>query len=443
MEEAIVPDLMAPPPKEPMSEPSSPITPWVPSLEDTSALKDVTYLRHMFPKTSDKFLLCALEEGDGDPAATMAWAMSINNASRVQGIICNAFLTASPKEVHKALLAKNGNATAAYTLLARKHQSAWDRDHFALLSQITRKLLVTNEMLAPEFHDPDPSYAQHEAKWWSTMIATKEYKVEDSAQKTANWARVSAIVSLTIDVTPWVARHVESLGAWRTDRMAFDQAMGALRTFHDVTVLNNYCANHPGSTDSTLSIVLALLEDSLASPGTVAWAVEHLSRTPQAYRAAHFHFVAYGANRCTLWNRRNQSLAMWRTARNPPRSDAQWPGDLSQEASVGPAEMVEIIKIADSSHGSQDSRRGSQDSSTYKPRPLLESATRSAAMTPKSAHPCSLPVSSSAAKYIDLAKRTKRQTRSASASGSGTPLEGLLQPTPKRRKEEANTASKN
>ena len=302
MEDLAVPDLVAPPPEEPTSKPSSPITPWAPSLEDIDAQKDVAYLWHMFPKISDEFLLHALEEGSGDPAATVAWAMAINDASRVQDIISDAFPTAPPEEVQEALLSKNSNATTAYMLLARKHQSAWDRDHFTLSSQIAQKLLVMDKTLAPEFHDPDPSYAQHKAKWWDTMMATKEYKVADSAQKTANWTRVTAIASSTIDVTPWVAGHVESLGAWRTDKTAFNWAMSTLRTFHDVTALTNYCANHPGSTESTLDIVLALLEDGLASPGAAAWAMEHLSKSPQAYRVARFHFAAYGANRCTLWN---------------------------------------------------------------------------------------------------------------------------------------------
>jgi len=47
-----------------MSEPSSPITPWAPSLTDTDAQKDVAYLCQMFPSISDEFLLRALEEGN-------------------------------------------------------------------------------------------------------------------------------------------------------------------------------------------------------------------------------------------------------------------------------------------------------------------------------------------------------------------------------------------
>ena len=86
--------------------------------------------------------------------------------------------------------------------------------------------------------------------------------------------------------------------------------------------------------------------------------------------------------------------------------------------------------------------------------PIPASAAKSATTTPKSAHPCSLPgvpgwalpVSSSTAKYIDLAARTKKQTRNASASGTRTPLEGLWQPLrqpPKKKKGETSAASKN
>jgi len=78
--------------------------------------------------------------------------------------------------------------------------------------------------------------------------------------------------------------------------------------------------------------------------------------------------------------------------------------------------------------------------------PIPASAAKSATTTPKSAHPCSLPVSSSTAKYIDLAARTKKQTRNASASGTRTPLEGLWQPLRqplKKKKGETSAASKN
>ena len=432
MDDLAVPDLVAPPPEEPTSKPSSLITPWAPSLEDIDAQKDVVYLWHMFPKISDKFLLHTLEEGSGNPAATVAWATAINGTSRVQDIISNTFPTAPPKEVQEALLSKNGNVTAAYTLLARKHQSVWDRDHFALSSQIAQKLLVMDETLAPEFHDPNPSYAQHEAKWWDTMIATKEYKVADSTQKTANWTRVTAIMSLTIDVTLWVAGHVESLSAWHTDKTAFDWAMSALWTFHNITALTNYCTNHPGSTESALDIVLALLEDGLASPGAATWAMEHLSKSPQAYRAARFHFAAYGMNRCTLWNQRNLSLAAWKATRYPPTDNAQ-----AAVALPPPPAWLHQRQIGHQEQAAEDT-------------PILASAT----MTPKLAHPCSLPgaagwalpVSSSAAKYIDLAARTKKQTRSVSASRTGTPLEGLWQPLrqpPKKKKGETSAAGKN
>ena len=69
----------------------------------------------------------------------------------------------------------------------------------------------------------------------------------------------------------------------------------------------------------------------------------------------------------------------------------------------------------------------------------------SATTTPRSAHPRSLPgapgwalpLSESASKYVNLAARPKvKQTRSASASGAGKPLEGqsdpgMLRPTPR------------
>ena len=181
---------------------------------------------------------------------------------------------------------------------------------------------------------------------------------------------------------------------------------------------------NPESTESTQNIILALLEDGLASPGTAAWAMEHLTRTPQAYRAACFHYVAYGTNCHTLWNQRNQALAMWRHTRNPPMSDAQYSGDLDQGTSVGPQPTAAPPPPPTQSHLEQAAATS-----------LPEGIAGSEALTPKSAHPCSLPstagwalpVSSSTAKYVDLAKRPKaKQTRSASASGTGEPLEGLL-----------------
>ena len=303
------PDLVALPPEEPTSEPGSPIAPWAPSLDDTSTQRDVAYICQVFPGTSDEFILCALEEGEGDPTATIAWAVAINNADKVLGVISKAFPTATPKEVKDTLLSKNGNATATYTLLTRRHKSAWDREHFALSSQIARKLIAVNSKTAPEFCDPDPSYIRHEAKWWDTMVATKAYKVADSALDTSNWSAVTLLAASTVDIGPRVTGYVESLGAWHTDKTAFKRVMKALRTFHNFGSLTRHCTVNPESTGSALRIVLALLEDGLASPGAAAWAMEHLTKAPQAYRAARFHYAAYSVNRCTLWNRRNQSLA--------------------------------------------------------------------------------------------------------------------------------------
>jgi len=114
-----VPNLVTPAPEDPESEPGSLIAPWNPTPEDASTQRDVTYLRQAFPRISDKFVLRAMEEGGGDPAATIAWAATISDADQVLGVIAGAFPTATPKEVKDALLTKNGSATAAYTLLSQ------------------------------------------------------------------------------------------------------------------------------------------------------------------------------------------------------------------------------------------------------------------------------------------------------------------------------------
>ena len=221
MMDLAVPDLVAPPPEDPDSEPSSPIAPWDLTLEDTDTQRDVAYLRQVFPGISDEFILRAMEEGGGDPAATLAWATAINDADRVLGVISDAFPTAAPEEVKDALLAKNGSATATYVLLSRRHESAWDSEHFALSTQIARKLLPADDGLAPEFSDPDPSYAWHKAKWWETMVATKAYKVAESPQSAAAWSHITLLTSTTVDVSLWAASHVENLGAWHSNKLTF------------------------------------------------------------------------------------------------------------------------------------------------------------------------------------------------------------------------------
>ena len=117
-DEAAAPDLVAPAPEDPESEPGSPIDPWAPTQDDENAQRDTLYLRQMFPAISNEFVLRAMEEGNGDPAATIAWASAISDADQVLGIIADAFPTTAPEEVKDTLLAKNGNAAAAYTLLS-------------------------------------------------------------------------------------------------------------------------------------------------------------------------------------------------------------------------------------------------------------------------------------------------------------------------------------
>ena len=413
MEEAApAPDLVAPAPTVPESEPDSPLAPWDPTQEDAAIQCDAVYLRRAFPGISDEFVLRAMDKGGGNPAATIAWAAAITDADRVLGVIAEAFPTAAPGEVKDALLSKNGNATAAYTLLSRRHESAWDREHFRLSSQIARKLLPADETLAPEFRDRDPAYVQHEDRWWTTMIATKAYKVAGSASDSAAWSVVSLLASGTTDVSPRAAGYVESLGAQSNDRPAFDAAMKNLQVYSDFGALNHFCSINPEQQESALTVVLALLEDGIASPGAATWAMSRLSRSPMAYRANRLHFSAYGANRRTLWNRRNQSLAAWKATRDLPEAEVPLPEGTDTSLASPPAPAPPA-------------------------RTPAESEAASNATTPRSAHPRSLPgasgwplpLSETASKYVDLAVRPKvKQTRSASASGAGEPLEGQSDP---------------
>jgi len=409
---APVPDLIAPAPAGSDSEPSSPLVPWHPTQDDIIARQDADYLRRMFPTIPDKFISRAIREGDGDPAAAIAWATAITDADRVLGVLASAFPTTTPKEIKEAAMSRNGSATAAYTLLSRKFESAWDPEQFPLTSQTAQRLLPAVGDMAPEFYDRDPAYAIHETKWWDTMLTTKAFMVADSAEDSALWTRISQLASFRADVAPQTASHVESLATARySDRPAFDRSMKTLQVRGAFTTLTRHCVTNPEQTDSVLRIVMALMEDGLASPGAAAWAMGRLTLSPQAFRAGRFCFAAYGANRRTIWNRRNQALAAWRHTRNPPMSDAQHSQDLDQGASVGPL----------------PSRAPSQQP----PGPI------SAAASPKSANPRSLPgasswalpLSDSASKYVDIAARPKvKQTRGASASGAGEPLEGLSDP---------------
>jgi len=138
MEEATAaPDLLAPAPEhpEPESEPGSPLAPWCPTQDDVLAQQDTAYLRRIFPTISDEFVTQAIREGDGDPAAAIAWATAISDADRVLGVLASAFPAATPGEVKEATMGANGNATAAYVLLSRKYESAWDPEQFRLTSQ--------------------------------------------------------------------------------------------------------------------------------------------------------------------------------------------------------------------------------------------------------------------------------------------------------------------
>ena len=422
-EAAAVPDLLVPAPENPRpeSEPGSPLTPWRPTQDDVLAQQDAAYLRRMFPMISDEFVTQAIREGDGDPAAAIAWATAITDADRILGILASAFPTATLEGVKEATLNANGNATAAYTLLSRKHKSAWDPEQFRLTSQVAQRLFPADPELAPEFYDPDPSYTEHEAKWWDTMVTTKAYKVADSAEDSAHWSHITLLASSRTDVTPRTAGYVESLTSARyLDRPAFNRSMGTLQTHGGFAALDRHCRTNPEQTDGTLRIVMALMEDGLASPGTAAWAMSLLTKSPAAFRAGRFCFSAYGANRRTLWNRRNQALAAWRHTRNPPMSDAQYSQALDQGTSIGPL----------------PSPAPSQPAPLGAPNDEAQGA-KSTITTPRSAHPRSLPgaagwalpLSESASKYVDLAARPKvKQTRSASASGAGKPLEGQSDP---------------
>jgi len=416
MEEVVaVPDLVTPAPEDPESEPGSPISPWAPTQEDENARRDTLYLRQMFPTMSDEFVLRALEEGNGDPAATIAWASAITDADRVLSVIADAFPTAAPGEVKDTLLAKNGNAAAAYALLSRQHISAWDQGHSSLHSQLARKLIPTDEGAAPKFQDQDPSYARHETRWWETMVATKAYKVAGSARDSAAWSHVSLLATSTIDVTPRVAGYVESLGAWYTDKSAFQEVMKHLQVFHAFGALTRYCTTNPEQQESALSVILALMEDGLASPGAATWAMQQLTKSTQAYNAGRFYFSAYGANHHTLWNRRNQSLAAWKATRDPPAED-------EQAAAEAPPP------------GGADKSQAAPPRPT-RPSPPVEAA--SATATPKSACPRSLPgasrwalpMSESTSKYVDLTARPKpKRAQSTSASKPGEPQGGRSDP---------------
>ena len=289
-------------------------------------------------------------------------------------------------------------------------------------SLLAGKLLPPADDTAPEFQDRDPSYAHHKSRWWETMVATKAYKVAGSPQDSALWSDMTLLTASRVDVTPQVAGYVESLGAWYTDRSGFQEAMKRLQAFSDFSALTRYCATNPEHRESALSIVLALMEDGLPSPGAAAWAMQMLTRSTEAYNAGRFYFSAYGANRRILWNQRNQALAAWKATRNltegsprPAAAPSPPPTWLHQKQAAA-AEPPAPAPPA---------------------RASAEAGAASAATTPTSAHPRSLPgtsgwplpLSETASKYVDLVARPKtKQTRSASASGAGEPLEGQSDP---------------
>jgi len=154
MEEATaVPDLLAPAPEDPEPTPGSPIDPWAPTQEDENAQRDALYLHQVYPAMSDEFCLRALEEGHGDPAATIAWASALSDADRVLGILADAFPTATPGEINGALLDKNGNAAAVYAYLSHLHVSTWNHEHTTVHSMLAGKLLHPADHTTPEFRD--------------------------------------------------------------------------------------------------------------------------------------------------------------------------------------------------------------------------------------------------------------------------------------------------
>jgi len=424
----IVPDIIAPTPEEPVSEPSSPITSWSPTQEDQTAQRDMAYLQSMFPSTLDKILLCAMGEGHNSPAATTAWVMAINDTDKILNILTSAFPTAPSKVVKDALLSKNGNVTAAYVSLAQRYQSAWDEGYagdFKILAQITDRLIVVEDTPTPEFSDPNPFYAPHKAKWWDTMVSTKEYKVPEPV-KVAHWSKVTMIVNTTVDISPRVCSYVKALRAWWTDRMAFAKAMGDLSTFHDFATLVTYCNNHTGSRETVISIILALLEDGLASPGAAAWVVECLSNDPQGYRLAQFHFAMYSHNRHMLWNQHNQSLHAWKESRVLVAGSGPM-----KSAALMEKENTEIVKMEDISQP-DDAEGGALTQlepilGSRVMRDTAESRAASPGPTPPHSLPgtagWALPVSSSATKYTNTVPSWDKRSRSASVSGAGTPLE--------------------
>jgi len=253
------------------------------------------------------------------------------------------------------------------------------------------------------------------------MVATKAYKVAGSAQDSAAWSHVSLLATSAIDVTPWAAGYVESLGAWYTNKSAFQEAMKHLQVFHAFGALTHFCSTNPEQRESALSVVLALMEDGLASPGAAAWAMQQLTKDTRAYNTGRFYFSAYGANRRTLWNRRNQSLAAWKATRDLPAQ--------SEQAAATPNAPPES---ADESLAAPPG--------PMRPGPPVETA--SAATTPKSAHPRSLPMSESMSKYVDMTTRPKRARSVTTASDPSGPREEPSDPGATRVPRAAVLASK-
>jgi len=248
------------------------------------------------------------------------------------------------------------------------------------------------------------------------MVATKAYKIAGSAGSSALWSRITLLASSYADVAPRTANLVESLASARyPDRPTFNQSMGVLQTHGSFATLDRYCRTNPEQVDDALRIVMALMEDGLASPGAAAWAMSHLTNSPSAFQAGRYCFAAYGANRRTLWNRRNQALAAWRHTRNLPADDAQRPQDLDQGANISP--LPSPAPPPQVPLGARNPESNITTPTSARPRSLPGAAS------------WALPLSASSAKYIDMPARPRvTQTRSASASGAGEPLEGLSDP---------------
>jgi hypothetical protein len=137
----------------------------------------------------------------------------------------------------------NSDLNKAYCSIANSYPSSWDHpvsDTWLRVNALPPCLTPSSKAkpFEPDFLHSNPRYADYEARWWDSTIASTKFRTADPSMLAA-WDAIAPFAINRRDVSPRTARYVENLTLAARDANAYNEATSTLHSLPNYSKLVN------------------------------------------------------------------------------------------------------------------------------------------------------------------------------------------------------------